>query len=142
EAINCWSYVDWIFRPRMPDEIDLSKGGGQPFRQGPHQFDCVRLLGGGMVKSIRGSVREWMPFRKTPTYYTAFLEFGDGTPATIVKDGTGYFLAVELVPWAAPIRQSQRGAELRKALREGRAQDEAASKESRRFGGNQGRASG
>src|SRR5581483_244540 len=20
EAINCWSYVDWIFRPRMPDE--------------------------------------------------------------------------------------------------------------------------
>jgi phthalate 4,5-cis-dihydrodiol dehydrogenase len=142
EAINCWSYVDWIFRPRMPDEINLAKGGGQPFRQGPHQFDCVRLLGGGMVKSIRGSVREWMSFRPTPSYYTAFLEFEDGMPATIVKDGTGYFLTTELVPWAAPPTRSDRGAELRKALREGRAADEAASKEARRFGGNGQRAGG
>jgi phthalate 4,5-cis-dihydrodiol dehydrogenase len=142
QAINCWSYVDWIFRPRMPDEINLAKGGGQPFRQGPHQFDCVRLLGGGMVKSIRGSVREWVPFRPTPSYYTAFLEFEDGMPATIVKDGTGYFMATELVPWAAPPSQSRRGADLRKALREGRAADEAASKESRRFGGTGQRGSG
>jgi phthalate 4,5-cis-dihydrodiol dehydrogenase len=134
EAINCWSYVDWIFRPRMPDEINLSKGGGQPFRQGPHQFDCVRLMGGGLVKSVRGSVREWMPFRPTPTYYTAFLEFEDGTPATVVKDGTGYFLTTELVPWARSGGPSRRSAELRKALREGRASGEADWKEARRFG--------
>ena len=135
QAINCWSYVDWIFRPRMPDEIDLSKGGGQPFRQGPHQFDCVRLMGGGLVKSVRGSVREWMPFRPTPTYYTAFLEFEDGTPATVVKDGTGYFATTELVPWAASRSPSRRSAELRKALREGRPTEDAEWKEARRFGG-------
>jgi phthalate 4,5-cis-dihydrodiol dehydrogenase len=135
QAINCWSYVDWIFRPRMPDEINVAKGGGQPFRQGPHQFDCVRLMGGGMVRSVRGSVREWMPFRPTPTYYTAFLEFEDGTPATVVKDGTGYFATTELVPWAASRNPSRRSAELRKALREGRPSGDAEWKEARRFGG-------
>ena len=135
QAINCWSYVDWLFRPRMPDEINLSKGGGQPFRQGPHQFDVVRLLGGGMVRSVRGSVREGMPFRPTPSYYTAFLEFEDGTPATVVKDGTGYFFTTELVPWAAPRNRSRRSAELRQALREGRPSEDAEWKEARRFGG-------
>lgn len=150
QAINCWSYVDWIFRPRMPDEINVAKGGGQPFRQGPHQFDVVRLMGGGMVRSVRGSVREWMPFRPTPTYYTAFLEFEDGTPATVVKDGTGYFTTNELVPWTGRREKLQleptggvdpagfrnpRSAALRKALREGRPSEDAEWKEARRFGG-------
>jgi phthalate 4,5-cis-dihydrodiol dehydrogenase len=135
QAINCWSYVDWLFRPRMPEEIDLSYGGGTPFRQGPHQFDVVRLMGGGLVKSVRGSVREWMPFRPSPGYYTAFLEFEDGTPATVVKNGYGYFATTEFVPWAEPGRPAAGPAALRKALRAGQATDEAGEKEALRFGG-------
>lgn len=135
QAINCWSYVDWLFRPRMPEELDMSHGGGTPFRQGPHQFDVVRLMGGGMVKSVRGAVREWMPFRPSPGYYTAFLEFEDGTPATVVKNGYGYFETTELVPWAAPGRPATGPAGLRKTLRAGRTTEEAQAKEASRFGG-------
>lgn len=135
QAINCWSYVDWMFRPRMPEELDPSHGGGPPFRQGPHQFDVVRLMGGGMVKSVRGSVREWMSFRPSPGYYTAFLEFEDGTPATVVKNGYGYFATTEFVPWAASRGPSRGTAELRKALRAGETTQEAQAKEASRFGG-------
>jgi phthalate 4,5-cis-dihydrodiol dehydrogenase len=135
QAINCWSYVDWIFRPRMPEELDMSHGGGTPFRQGPHQFDVVRLMGGGMVRSVRGSVREWMPFRSSPGYYAAYLEFDDGTPATVIKNGYGYFETHELVPWAAPTGPGRGSAPLRKALRAGRSTEEAEAKEASRFGG-------
>lgn len=135
QAINLWSYTDWIFEPRMPDEINVSKGGGQPFRQGPHQFDVVRLIGGGMVKSVRGSVREWVPSRPTPGYYVAFLEFESSVPATVVKNGHGYFFTTELVPWAARSNTARRSGELRLALREGRPTEDAEWKEARRFGG-------
>ncbi len=135
QAINCWSYVDWLFRPRMPEEIDLSYGGGIPFRQGPHQFDIVRLMGGGMVKSVRGSVRGWMPFRLSPGYYSAFLEFEDGTPATVVKNAYGYFETYEFVPWAGKPTAPNGPARLRKALREGLSTEEAEAKEASRFGG-------
>ncbi|HEX3247547.1 MAG TPA: Gfo/Idh/MocA family oxidoreductase [Chloroflexota bacterium] len=134
-AINCWSYVDWLFRPRMAPEIDISIGGGVPYRQGPHQFDVVRLMGGGMVKSVRGAVRDWMPFRgNTPGYYTAFLEFEDGLPATVVKNAYGYFHTTELVPWAGSIEIPEANRLLRKALRNGEQVDESERKEAIRFG--------
>lgn len=135
QAINCWSYVDWLFRPRMPSEIDMSQGGGAPYRQGPHQFDVVRLMGGGMVKSVRGAVREWMPFRPSPGYYSAFLEFEDGLPATVVKNAYGYFHTTELVPWAGATESPPANMQLRKSLRAGQAVDEEDRKEAIRFGG-------
>ncbi len=53
QAINVWSYTDWMFRPRIPQELDIRTGGGIVYRQGPHQVDTVRLLGGGRVRSVR-----------------------------------------------------------------------------------------
>jgi len=136
-AINVWSYTDWIFRARMPQEVDLATGGGVPYRQGPHQADTVRLLGGGLVRSVRAQTGQWFPNRKVPGYYAAFLEFEDGTPATMVHNGYGYFDALELVPWAGsrPAREAMR--ERRKALRANPAQaeQEAADKDQQRFGG-------
>jgi phthalate 4,5-cis-dihydrodiol dehydrogenase len=134
QAINCWSYVDWLFRPRMGPEIDISIGGGVPFRQGPHQFDVVRLMGGGMVRSVRGSVRDWMPFRPSPGYYTAFLEFEDGMPATVVKNAYGYFMTTEFVPWAGGTEIPEPNRLLRKSLRAGEQVDESERKEAIRFG--------
>ena len=43
-AVNVWSYTDWMFRPRTPQELDLRTGGGIVYRQGPHQVDTVRTL--------------------------------------------------------------------------------------------------
>ena len=40
-ALNMWAYSDWMLRPRTADELDLSQGGGIPYRQGPHQVDTL-----------------------------------------------------------------------------------------------------
>jgi len=104
QAINVWSYTDWMFRPRMPQELDLRTGGGLVYRQGPHQMDTVRLLGGGRVRSVRAMTGKWFPGRDVEGYYVAFLEFDNGVPATIVHNGYGYFSTYELVPWAGASR--------------------------------------
>ena len=80
-----------MLRPRTADELDLNQGGGMVYRQGPHQIDTVRVLGGGMLRSVRANVGQWMPERPVPGYYTAFLEFENGVPVTIAHNGYGYF---------------------------------------------------
>jgi len=99
QAINLLAYSDWMLRPRTADELDFNQGGGIPYRQGPHQIDTVRVLGGGKLRSVRAMTGQWMKERPIPGYYAAFLEFEDGTPSVIVHNGYGYFLGAELVPW-------------------------------------------
>jgi phthalate 4,5-cis-dihydrodiol dehydrogenase len=136
QALNIWSYSDWMLRPRTADELDVAQGGGIPFRQGPHQVDTVRLLGGGLVRSVRAQTGSWMKERAIPGYYAAFLEFENGLPATIVHNGYGYFLGAELVPWGIDKQvytATQRG-DIRRALRSG-SRDETSEKQSIRIGG-------
>ena len=135
-ALNIWSYSDWMLRPRTPDELDVAQGGGIPFRQGPHQVDTVRLLGGGMLRSVRAQVGQWMPERPIPGYYSAFLEFENGVPATIAHNGYGYFVGAELVPWGADkaIYDVDRRVAIRGAMRAG-TRDEAREKQEIRIGG-------
>ncbi|MDE2836029.1 MAG: Gfo/Idh/MocA family oxidoreductase [Chloroflexota bacterium] len=100
KAMNVMSFTDWMLRPRMPEEVDVERGGGVAFRQAPHQIDSLRFLGGGLIRSVRGTTGIWMEGRQgAPGYYSAYLEFEDGTPATIVYNAYGYFLASELLPW-------------------------------------------
>ena len=134
--MNIWSYSDWMLRPRTADELDVAQGGGIPFRQGPHQIDTVRLLGGGLVRSVRAQVGAWMKTRGIPGYYAAFLEFENGLPATIVHNGYGYFLGAELVPWGTDrqIYTAKERGDIRRALRSG-SRDETAEKQSIRIGG-------
>src|SRR5262245_65406146 len=137
QAINVWSYTDWMFRPRMPQELDIRTGGGLVYRQGPHQVDTVRLLGGGRDHSVRAMTGKWFPGREVEGYYVAFLEFENGVPATIVHNGYGYFSTYELVPWAGSSRFRDASAELRQAIRAGQANadQEALMKNAVRFGG-------
>lgn len=134
-AINAWAYTDWMFRPRMAQELDLATGGGVPYRQGPHQLDIVRLMGGGRVRSVRAGLGQWMDFRPAPGFYSAFLEFEDGTPATVVYNGYGYFSIYEFVPWAGQSRFLEESRRIRAALREGKDSNDAAAKNDMRFGG-------
>jgi phthalate 4,5-cis-dihydrodiol dehydrogenase len=94
--IHTWNYTDWIYRPRRPDEFDIGLGGGVTFRQGSHQFDIIRLLGGGMVRSVRATTFDWDPQRSSIGAHTVFMHFADGTTATAVYNGYGYFSAMEL----------------------------------------------
>lgn len=133
-AINVLSYNDWMLRARMDQELDVSLGGGIVYRQGPHQVDTVRLLGGGMVRSVRAVVGQWMPARSAPGYYAAFLTFEDGTPATIIRNGYGYFTHHEFVPWVERSRTAQEVAKVRTGIRDGTYDDDAKKSRSR-FGG-------
>ena len=140
-AMHVWAYTDWMLRPRTAEELDIVQGGGVPYRQGPHQIDTLRLLGGGMVRSVRGAVGQWFEGRPIPGYYSAFLEFEDGTPATLMHDGYGYFLASELVPWGTNKSRYtyEERALIRKQLMDG-TRDETAAKDEMRIGGSQERA--
>lgn len=95
-GIHTMTYKGWLRSPRLPFELDTSLGGGVVFRQGPHQIEIVRRLGGGLVKSVRAYTGRWHPSFDTEGNFTALLEFADGTPATLVLYGYGYFSVTDL----------------------------------------------
>ena len=133
-AINTWFYTDWLLKPRVNEEIDEALGGGVIFRHAPHLIDTIRLLGGGRVRSVRAAVGRWMRERPCPGNFSVFLEFEDGTPATIVYNGYGYFDTSELT-WGIGNRMYSDAERIavRQALREGRI-DNSVAKEGMRFG--------
>jgi phthalate 4,5-cis-dihydrodiol dehydrogenase len=96
-----WNYTNYLYRPRRPEELDTSKGGGILFNQVPHQIDTVRLLGGGLVKSVRAQAGVLDPTRPTEANCAAFLEFADGVPATLVYSGYDFFDTDELHFWVS-----------------------------------------
>lgn len=132
-AINTWLSTDWMLKPRAPEELDESLGGGVVYRHAPHLIDTVRLLGGGLVHSVRANVGRWMAERPCAGNFSAYLEFEDGTPATIAYNGYGYFDTSELT-WGIGNRMYSDDERLRvrAALRRGEISD--AAKEGMRFG--------
>lgn len=133
-SVNSWLSTDWLLKPRAPEELDESRGGGVVYRHGPHLIDTVRLIAGGKVRSVRGSVGRWMPERPCPGNFSAFLEFEDGTPATISYNGYGYFDTSELT-WGIGQRMysDDERIPVRKLLRHGTGHS-ADAKEGMRFG--------
>jgi len=89
-------YSDWVYRPRRPEELDANLGGGITFRQGAHQFDILRLIGGGIVKSVRAQTFDWDPQRPVIGAHSVFLTFEDGTVATAIYNGYGAFMSSEI----------------------------------------------
>ncbi len=92
-----WRYQDWIYRPRSPEELTPEMGGGILWRQGPHQFDIIRTICGGLVRSVRGVAATWDPSRRVAGAHSAFLEFEDGVFATGVYSGYDHWDSRELV---------------------------------------------
>jgi phthalate 4,5-cis-dihydrodiol dehydrogenase len=94
--IATWNYKGWLRSARLPAEVDTARGGGVVYRQGPHQIDVVRYIGGGLARSVRAVAGRWNPHFDTEGDYAAFLEFADGTPAALAFNGYGYFDITEL----------------------------------------------
>jgi phthalate 4,5-cis-dihydrodiol dehydrogenase len=135
-ALNVTSYTDWMLRPRTADELDPEQGGGIVYRQGPHQTDTIRLLGGGLLSSVRASVGGWMSERPIAGFYSALFEFENGMSATVLHNGYGYFLTAEHFPWAIDSWRYSREdqIEMRRAIRSG-SRDEEREKLEFRIGG-------
>ena len=97
--INTWNFTSFLYRPRRPEELDTRLGGGIVFNQVPHQVDIVRLLGGGLLKSVRSVAGVWDKNRPTEGSHVTFLEFADGVAATMVYSGYDHFDSDELHFW-------------------------------------------
>ena len=135
--INTWNYNEFMYRPRMKHELATSRG--VVLNQGPHHVDIVRLIGGGMARSLRAMTGIWDKARGHEGSYTCYLEFEDGTPATLVYSGYGFFDTAELFSWVGEggqYREPETNLKVRRRLREVRsAEDEERLKEGMRFGG-------
>jgi phthalate 4,5-cis-dihydrodiol dehydrogenase len=135
--INTWNYNEFMYRPRMKHELATSRG--VVLNQGPHHVDIVRLIGGGMARSVRAMTGIWDKARGYEGSYTCYLEFEDGTPATLVYSGYGFFDTAELFSWVGEggqYREPETNLKVRRRLREVRsAEDEERLKEGMRFGG-------
>jgi phthalate 4,5-cis-dihydrodiol dehydrogenase len=97
--IGMWNYTDFLYRPRRPEELDTSKGGGILFNQIPHQVDTARLLTGAPVRSVRAMTGILDPRRPTEGACMAFLDFADGTAASLTYSGYDHFDSDELHFW-------------------------------------------
>lgn len=95
--IHTWNYNDFMVRPYPDHELEVSRG--VVLNQGPHQVDVVRLLGGGLVRSVRAMTGRWDASRPAEGAYVCYLEFENGVPATLVYSGYGFFDTSELHYW-------------------------------------------
>jgi phthalate 4,5-cis-dihydrodiol dehydrogenase len=133
--INSWRYVDWLYRPRTPEELTPEWGGGILWRQAPHQFDILRTIGGGMVRSVRGMAATWDPARRVPGSHAAFLDFEDGAVATAIISGYDHFDSRQLV-YGPSTFDPAKYAQARRELREANDPDwEANAAREERYGG-------
>jgi phthalate 4,5-cis-dihydrodiol dehydrogenase len=137
--LHYWYFADWLYRPRTAEELNPSLGGGVTWRQGPHQFDILRTIAGGLVRSVRAMTGAWDEGRPVVGCHAAFLEFENGTAATAVYSGYDHFNSRELtfgVGEARPAAESSAHAQGRKTLRQLESGDaETALKQAQRYGG-------
>ena len=137
--LHYWYFADWLYRPRTAEELNPSLGGGVTWRQGPHQFDILRTIGGGLVRSVRAMTGLWDEDRPVVGCHAAFLEFEDGTAATAIYSGYDHFNSRELtfgVEATSPALEASVYAQGRKTLRQlANADAETVLKRNQRYGG-------
>lgn len=97
KMIHAMNYTDFLYRPRRPEELDTAAGGGVIHSQATHQMDIVRLLGGGLVRSVRAHTGAWDAARPTEGAYSALVEFEGGAFASATYSGYGHYDSDELL---------------------------------------------
>lgn len=99
KMIHAVNYTDYLYRPRRPEELLTSEGGGAVFSQAAHQVDIVRLLAGSRAVSLRATVGRWDSSRPTEGAYSALLWFENGAYASLSYNGYGHFNTDEWNGW-------------------------------------------
>jgi phthalate 4,5-cis-dihydrodiol dehydrogenase len=132
--ITAMMFTDFLYRPRRPEELDTSKGGGAVYNQAAHHIDIVRLLGGN-VKSVRAATGNWDPARPTEGAYCAFLSLQDAF-ATITYSGYAHFDSDEFTGWITE-GGARKDPNAHGAARKALVGDERQVKNARNYGGPQ-----
>lgn len=133
--INALNYTDYLYRPRRPEELDTSRGGGAVFNQAAHQVDVVRLVAGAPVKSVRAMTGAWDPKRPTEGAYATLLTFADGAFASLTYSGYGHFDSDEFDGWIGEMGQTKAPCPAQMRLHFKTQDEETAFKNSRNYGG-------
>lgn len=87
-AVMAEKVTDWMRRPRRPEELDASQGGGIIRRQGVHQVDVVRSV--VFAKDLQVSRARLIPDAHggQTAGYVAWLDAPGGT-VCLLQDGRG-----------------------------------------------------
>ena len=137
--VTALNYTDFLYRPRRPEELDTARGGGVVFSQAAHQVDVVRLLAGGLVRSVRALTGSWDAARPTEGAYAALLAFEGGAFASLAYSGYGHYDSDELMggigELGGPKDPAAYGAARRALAKAADAADEARAKAERNYGG-------
>ena len=133
--ISALNYTDYLYRPRRPEELDTSKGGGAVFNQAAHQVDVVRLIAGAPVRSVRALTGSWDAKRPTEGAYATLLTFANGAFASLAYSGYGHFDSDEFEGWIGEMGQTKTPYPGRAGPRFKTPDDETAYKNSRNYGG-------
>jgi phthalate 4,5-cis-dihydrodiol dehydrogenase len=133
--INAINYTDYLYRPRRPEELATAQGGGAVFNQATHQVDVVRLIGGGLVTSVRAMTGAWDRERPTEGAYAALLTFTGGAFASLTYSGYGRFDSDEFEGWIGEMGERKSPYPGRSQARFANAQEETAFKSARNYGG-------
>ena len=133
--INALNYTDYLYRPRRPEELDTSKGGGAVFNQAAHQVDMVRLVAGAPVTGVRAVTGLWDVTRPTEGAYATLLTFANNVFASLVYSGYGHFDSDEFEGWIGEMGQTKTPYPGQARPRFKTQEDEAAYKNARNYGG-------
>jgi phthalate 4,5-cis-dihydrodiol dehydrogenase len=107
--INALNFTDFLYRPRRPEELDTSAGGGVVFSQAAHQVDIIRLLATAKAMSVRAFTGNWDAARPTEGAYNAQIRFEDGAFASLTYSGYAHFDSDELMAWWGELGQKRDG---------------------------------
>ncbi len=99
QMVHALNFTDYLYRARRPEELRTAQGGGVVHSQAAHQMDIVRLLGGGLVRSLRAHTQAWDASRATEGAYNALLQFEGGCVANMSYSGYGHFDSDALMGW-------------------------------------------
>lgn len=139
KMIHAVDFTDFLYRPRRPEELDTMAGGGVVHSQAAHQMDIVRLLGGGMVRSVRAHCGSWDPTRPTEGAYSALLSFENGAFCSATYSGYGHYDSDVLMGGIGESGQTKNpadyGAARRRLFNAQSCETEAALKAARNYGG-------
>jgi phthalate 4,5-cis-dihydrodiol dehydrogenase len=139
KMIHAMNYTDFLYRPRRPEELDTAAGGGVIHSQATHQMDIVRLLGGGLVRSVRAHTGAWDATRPTEGAYSALIEFEDGAFASATYSGYGHYDSDELLGNIGEMGQAKNpadyGAARKRLEAAATSAEETALKAARNYGG-------
>jgi phthalate 4,5-cis-dihydrodiol dehydrogenase len=133
--INAINYTDYLYRPRRPEELDTALGGGAVYNQAAHHVDIVRFIAGAPVTSVRAITGAWDRARPTEGAYAALLTFAGGAFASLTYNGFGHFDSDEWQGWLGEMGQQKMPRPGPPRPRFGSAEEEAAFKSARNYGG-------